>query len=125
MSAKVPPVFSALEQSGRFHRDTALGRIFHPGTRSFREITRSDSVHIAVSAENRVSVHVDRVSPLAIRDGRPCRYSLMRAVAHNATVIAEALVRFARGKRGAQACHLDCTVVWVPDDDEPDEGDAV
>ncbi|MDQ4098152.1 MAG: hypothetical protein M3144_09830 [Actinomycetota bacterium] len=123
MSADLPAVFSALERNGRFHRDTALGRFFHPGTRSFREITASDSLHIAVAEDNRVSVHVDRVSPLAIRDGRPCRYSVLRTIAHNVTVVADALVRFMRGKRGAHACHLECTVVWVPDD-EPCEGEA-
>jgi hypothetical protein len=121
MSANARPVFSALERSGRFHRDTVLGRIFHPGTRSFREIASSDSLHIAVSPENRVSVHIDRVSPLAIREGRPCHYSVLRAVAHNVTMVAEAVVRFLQDKRGAHACHLDCTVVWVPDD-EPRPG---
>ena len=123
MSADVPPVFANLERTGRFHRDSALGRIFHPGTRSFREIAATDSLHIAVTDDNRVSVHIDRVSPLVIRTGRPCRYSILRAVAHNIAVGAEAAVRLVRRERGVQACHLDCSVVWVPDeelDDEPD-----
>ena len=124
MSADVPPVFANLERSGRFHRDNALGRIFHPGTRSFREIASTDSLHIAVTHDNQVSVHIDRVSPLMIRAGRPCRYSILRAVAHNLSVVAEGAVRLVRRERGVHACHLDCSIVWVPDDDDADEPDS-
>ena len=101
-------LFSELDHTGTFHRDTAVGRIFHPGTASFREITPSDSVHIAVSPGNRVSVHVDRLSPLAIRAGRDCRYSLVRAIAHNVVHAVEAVGRVCRRERAGHRCQLEC-----------------
>ncbi len=104
-------VFTELDGRGRFHRDTALGRMFHPGTVSYREITTNDSVHITVSPENRVSVHVDRLSPLAVRPGRPCRYSFLRAVAHNVVHVAEAVALLCRRRPLQHRCELDCEVV--------------
>lgn len=118
------PLFDGLHRDGRFHLDTAIGRVFHPGTRSYRERAAVDSLHVAVTADNRVSVHVDRVSPLVVRAGRPCRYSLVRALVHNAVAAAEALVRLVRREGGRQRCELECRIVEVPDDDdwiEPDE----
>lgn len=103
-----PRLFSDLDRTGPFHRDSAIGRIFHPGTASFREITPSDSLHIAVTPDNRVSVHVDRLSPLAIRpDG--CRYSVVRAVAHNVVHVVDVVVRVCRGGGGGRhRCDLQC-----------------
>ena len=103
-------LFTELDERGRFHRDTALGRVFHPGTVSYREITTNDSLHITVSPENRVSVHVDRLSPLAVRPGRPCRYSFLRAVAHNVVYVAEAIALLCRRRPVQQRCDLDCEV---------------
>ena len=119
MAAPPTSLFQRLDAGGRFHRDSALGRVFHPGTLSYREISATDSVHVAVSNDNRVTVHVDRVSPLLVRVGRRCRYSAVRAVAHNLTHVVEALGRLATRRRGAHNCHLDCEIVWVPDE-EPD-----
>lgn len=118
-------LFSQLESSGRFYRDSALGRLFHPGTVSYREKCGTDSVHLAVTPDNRVSVHVDSVSPLVVRDGRRCRYSVGRALAHNVMAAVEACQRMVRGHGGRHACHLDCEIVWVPDDeDEAAHGDT-
>ncbi|MCA1691504.1 MAG: hypothetical protein LC733_04610 [Actinobacteria bacterium] len=75
----VEPIFNDLDAGGRFHRDSALGRIFHPGSVSFREISPKDSLHISVLPGNRLSVHVDRLSPLVVRADR-CRYSAARVV---------------------------------------------
>ena len=61
-----------------------------------------------MSPDNRVSVHVDRLSPLAVRAGRGCRYSLVRAVAHNVVHVAESVVRLCRGRAGRQRCELEC-----------------
>lgn len=114
-------LFSQLEASGRFHRDSAIGRVFHPGTVSYREITTTDSLHLAVRPDNRVSVHVDRYSPLIVRSGR-CRYSLLRALAHNLAVAAERCGRLVLGRRRRRdyqpTCHLDCEISWVPDEDD-------
>ena len=111
------PLFSQLEANGRFHRDSRLGRLFHPGTVSYREISATDSVHLSVTGENRVSVHVDRVSPLLVRAGGRARYSVCRAVAHNATVLADVVGRLVRRQPSDHRCHLDCEIVWVPDDE--------
>ncbi|MFN2538899.1 MAG: DUF1059 domain-containing protein [Mycobacteriales bacterium] len=101
-------LFSDLDQTGTFHRDSAVGRIFHPGTASFREVTPNDSVHIAVSSDNRVSVHVDRLSPLAIRPGHGCRYSLVRAIAHNVVHVVDTVVGVCRRSGGRRRCELEC-----------------
>lgn len=101
-------LFTKLDETGTFHRDSAVGRIFHPGTASFREISPSDSLHIAVSPDNRVSVHVDRLSPLAVHGERGCRYSLVRAVAHNIVHAAESLARLCQGRGGRHRCELEC-----------------
>jgi predicted small metal-binding protein len=103
-------LFRELDGRAPFHRDTALGRIFHPGTLSFREISANDSLHITVSPANRVSVHVDRVSPLEVRPGRSCRYSLWRAVAHNLTHVSDAVLRLCRRRLTDRRCDLECEV---------------
>ena len=103
-----------------FFQDTAIGRVFHPRTRSFRQVCATDSAHVVVDADHRVSVHVDRVSPLVVRAGR-CRYSVVRAVAHNLHAGWDAMRRVVgRGRRDHRVdsrCHLDCEIVWVPDDE--------
>lgn len=113
-------LFPALDRTGRFHRDSFIGRIFHPGAVSYREISATDSLHLAVKADNRISVHIDRVAPLAVRVGRRCRYSVGRAILHNLLHLVEATERLVRRRRGAHNCHLDCEIVWVPDDEEDD-----
>lgn len=115
------PIFNHLDANGQFHRDTALGRIFHPGSVSFREISAKDSLHISVLPGNRLSVHVDRLSPLVVRADR-CRYSAARVVAHNLAVAAEVLLGLVTGRMDRPRCELDCELVWVPDevgDEEP------
>lgn len=110
-------LFEKLDADGRFHRDNVLGRLFHPGTVSYRQVSETDSLHVAIHPGNRVSVHVDRVSPLVVRVGRRCRYSVTRAIAHNVVHLAECVARLVRHERGRHACHLDCEIVWVPDDE--------
>lgn len=118
-------LFNELDADGRFHRDNALGRLFHPGAVSYRQVSTTDSLHVSVRPDNRVSVHIDRVSPLLVRMGR-CRYSVSRAVVHNVVHLVECVGRLVRRERGRHACHLDCEIVWIPDeeldgweDDEP------
>lgn len=115
---RVATLFSHLDADGRFHRDSALGRIFHPGAVSFREISPTDSLHVSVLPGNRVSVHVDAVSPLVVRADR-CRYSIVRAVAHNLAVAAETVVGFVLRRPCRPRCEFDCEIVWVPDAEEP------
>lgn len=116
------PLLQDLERSGRFHRDTRLGRIFHPGTTSYRELSTTDSVHLVSTSDNRLSVHVDRVSPVLVR-GTRARYSVSRAVAHNAAVIAEAVCRLVRREKSDHRCHLDCEIRWIPDEELDGDGE--
>lgn len=105
-------LFRHLEQSGRFSRDRALGRVYHPGAVSLRENVASDSLHIVIDG-NRVSAHVDRVSPLGLRAEKPPRYTPGRIALHNAAGIAADVGRVLRGRQGDHRCELDCE--WVPD----------
>ncbi len=94
-----------LEATGRFRRDSRLGRVFHRGQISLRELSQRDSLHIIVGEGDQVAAHLDHVSPLASEqpdDG--CRYSLPRIAAHNVTGMASDLARFVAGRRGEPCC---------------------
>ncbi|MDQ3978469.1 MAG: hypothetical protein M3314_02810 [Actinomycetota bacterium] len=113
-----------LEADGRLHRDRGLGRIYHLRGVSFRESLPSNSLHITVHG-NRLSAHVDRVSPLGITEERGPRYSLRRAATHNVAGMAEDLVRLLRGRQGDHRCELNCEWVWDPAESEPDPRDLL
>ena len=97
----------SLEANPRFHRDSLLGSIFHLGWISYREISPVDSLHIVIRGD-RVSAHVDDVSPLVVRTDGSCRYAWGRVVAHNVLVMSGDLARRVRGVR-RQRCNLRCT----------------
>lgn len=101
-----------LETSERFHKDTGIGGIVHPGTISYRESVTHDSVHILISG-NRVSAHVDRYSPLTITRTGTTRYSVTRALAHNLAHLGEELIRVVRRRRGEHRCVMDCQRIEV------------
>jgi NRPS condensation-like uncharacterized protein len=109
-----------LEDGGRFHRDRWLGRIFHPGKISFRESRSDNSLHITVDG-NRMSAHVDRVSPLDLKAKRASRYSLLRVASHNVSGMAGDLVRLLRGRQGDHRCELDCQWGEPPPKETPGE----
>ncbi|HEX2700732.1 MAG TPA: hypothetical protein VHM89_11090 [Acidimicrobiales bacterium] len=100
-----------LERSGRFHRDRHLGRVYHPGALSLRENVANNSLHLSIDG-NRVSAHVDRVSPLGQRPERGPRYALGRVALHNLSGMAADVARVLRGRQGDHRCELDCE--WVP-----------
>lgn len=102
---------AALEVDGRFRRDTGLGRIFHLGSFSLREAERESSLHISITG-NRISAHVDKLSPLSRPPQGPARYSLRSIVAHNLAGIAEDLGRLVRGRQGHHRSQLDCEWFW-------------
>ena len=106
--------FDELVESGRFCRDTSLGAIFHPGSVSLREVSDGDSLHVCIDGRDRVSVHVDRFSPVAgaCPDGS-CRYSLGAVLAHVAAHISAQFRRLLRGARGQHRCRLECELVEV------------
>ncbi len=112
----------SLVASGRFHQDTGLGRLFHPGKVSFRENVPINSLHILVD-DNRVAAHVDLVSPLGLRPGASSRYAAGRVAAHNLSGMAADVVRLLRGRKGDHRCELACE--WfVPGGEDPDLGPA-
>lgn len=98
-----------LESTGRFRRDTPLGAMLHRGEISLREVSPTHSLHVTVGRGNRVSVHVDRYSPLAkTQPESGARYSVTRIAAHNVTGIAADLARILplprfRPRRGEDA----------------------
>lgn len=112
-----------LEASPRFRRDSPLGGLFHRGKISFREVCEKESLHVLIVG-NKVSAHVDTISPLRCAPDGSARYSWARVLVHNACVLADDLGRRVRGHHGRQRCNLDCEVVWVDDDEVDVDGEA-
>jgi hypothetical protein len=106
----------ALEESKRFHLDSAIGGILHRGTNSYRELSPLDSVHITVDGKH-VTAHVDHVSPIEQTADGKTRYSWRRVVVHCIYALGGGLGCRLRGQQGSQHCSLDCEVVWVEDDE--------
>lgn len=108
-------LFADLVASGRFCRDTPFGGMLHRGSTSLREIAPGESLHVCIDASDRVSVHVDRFSPVA--GGRPdgtCRYTVGAVLAHLAVHVAAQLRRLVHGARGRHRCRLRCELVEAP-----------
>lgn len=107
-------LLTALEADRRFRRDSLLGGMLHPGKISYREVSPTDSLHILIDG-NKVSAHVDDVSPLRVRPDGTTRYAWGRVVAHNLLVLISDAARRLRGQRGLQRCLLHCEVEWYDD----------
>lgn len=105
----------ALENSGRFRRDTNLGSIFHRRKVSFREVCPRHSLHIVVDGHS-VSAHVDEVSPLNCDEESPAHYSITRVVAHNLSGIRSDVARRVSGRHGQHHCTLQNLAVHLNDD---------
>ncbi|MGI8806244.1 MAG: hypothetical protein ACR2KK_00030 [Acidimicrobiales bacterium] len=115
-------LLKALDGNARFRRDSLLGGIFHPGKLSYREISPTDSLHIVIYGD-KVSAHVDEISPLRIRPDGSSRYAWGRVLAHNLLIVIGDAARRARGLHGDQRCNLHCQAEWV--DDVADAGPVV
>lgn len=113
----MPDLIRALEADTRFRRDSRLGRILHPGKISFREISPTDSLHILIK-DDRVSAHVDDISPLIVAADGSSRYSWGRIIAHNVVLAVTDIVRRARHQVGHQRCDLRCKAEWIDDEHE-------
>ena len=107
-------LIAALDANPRFRRDSLLGGIFHLGWISFRELSPTDSLHIVIRGD-RMSAHVDDVSPLVVRRDGTTRYAWGRVLGHNLAVVLTDLSRRARGLHGHQRCNLRCEAVVVED----------
>lgn len=112
-----PGFLSDLVAGGRFCRDTRLGGILHPGVVSLREVSDGDSLHVLISGEDKISVHVDHFSPVAGgREDGCCTYSVRAVLAHVAAHVADQVRRLARGARGDHRCQLHCEQVEADDE---------
>lgn len=108
-------VFHGLEATGRFRRDRGIGRVFHPGTISYRELVPENSLHVIIDG-HAVTAHIDRFSPLGFSGHGPTDYSLWRAAVHNVWGALKDGVRLLGGHRGDGRCEPVCE--WVNVDDE-------
>jgi NRPS condensation-like uncharacterized protein len=109
-----PGLFGDLDE-GRFRRDTRWGAILHPGSVSLREARATDALHVSVKGE-RLTVHVDRFSPLALKPGgRRRRYAPVRVLVHVVSLVGDAVHLL--GGRHPERCELDCEIVEVDDDE--------
>lgn len=108
-------LISALEASTRFRRDGRLGRIFHPGKVSYREVSPTNSLHVVVGG-GRVSAHVDDVSPLRCNPDGTAGYSWVPVFRHNVAGMVADIGRRLSGVAGQERCNLTCEAVWVDDE---------
>ena len=110
-------IVRTLAADPRFRRDSFLGGIFHPGGVCFREVSPTDSLHVIVSGQ-RISAHLDEVSPLVRNSDGTYHYAWGRVIAHNVlALIADLTCRLRRGPARGR-CNLDCDVEWVEDEVE-------
>ncbi|MDQ4070842.1 MAG: hypothetical protein M3203_15435 [Actinomycetota bacterium] len=107
-------LIAALEADPRYRRDSFLGGMFHIGYVSYRDVSPVDSLHIVIRGD-RVSAHVDDVSPLVVRADGTTRYAWGRVLAHNLAVVLTDIARRARGVQGLQRCNLRCDATPVDD----------
>jgi tetratricopeptide (TPR) repeat protein len=69
--------------TGRFCRDSPRGGILHRGLVSVREITDGPGLHLSLSEDNRIYVHIDNFSPaVESTTDHTCRYDRLRSLAH-------------------------------------------
>lgn len=108
-------LFRDLEASGVLRRDTGIGRIYHPGAVSYRETTAEDALHVIVRGD-RISAHIDRVSPVRLDQEGAARYSLWRTVLHNLAGMAEDGLRALGGRRPNHGCEPACEWAGVDGD---------
>jgi hypothetical protein len=111
---------AALDADDRFHRDTGLGRIYHPGKLSYRELSPTDSLHIVIDGDH-LSAHVDRVSPLKCRRDGSIGYSLPRILFHNLSGVGGHLARCVDRGRRPRRCDIQYELVELADGETANE----
>ena len=111
--------FGSLQSAGRFVRDSRLGGMFHGGKVSLREDSSKGSLHVSLGQDNRVSVHIDRYSPLGeLKPGRRRGYSVRRVILHNVGIVVDYVILAFHRRFGEQRCELECERVCADDHDE-------
>ena len=114
-----PMDFAESQANGRFIRDSRVGAMFHAGQTPLREDCPRDSLHVSVGQNNRVSVHLDRFSPLARRKpGKRRGYSARRVILHNVGIVADYVILVVHRRFGEQRCELECERICDDDHDE-------
>jgi hypothetical protein len=81
-SDTAPALKGALLNTFRFCADSPLGGSQHKDQASFREVSRSDSLHVAVGPGINFDAHIDRISPALAGAGNVCVYDPASAAAH-------------------------------------------
>ncbi|MDQ3897437.1 MAG: hypothetical protein M3326_09400 [Actinomycetota bacterium] len=114
-AAPAGDLLEALAHDPRFRKDSVLGGLFHLGWVSYRELSPTESLHVVIRGD-RVSAHVDDISPLVLRPDGSYRYAWGRVVVHNLLVIVGDVARRVRGLQGRQRCNLRCQVEVVEED---------
>jgi tetratricopeptide (TPR) repeat protein len=81
--------------TGCFCRDTPGGGLLHRGQTSVREIANGPGLHLSLGENNRIYVHIDRVSPAvgASAEGA-CRYDRARSLSHMRREVFPLVMRF-------------------------------
>ncbi len=76
-------LFEGLLNSPFFCIDKPEGALLHPGATSIREISSIDSLHLSIGSLNRVTAHLDAISPTKCREpGGYCQYDPIQSQAH-------------------------------------------
>ncbi|MEX2621633.1 MAG: condensation domain-containing protein [Egibacteraceae bacterium] len=92
-----------LDASGRFHRDNAVGRVFHPGAVSYREAVAENSVHL-VWERGRLVAHVDRYSPVRFTKDGEAHYAFWRIAVHNVAGLVTDVLSLPRRQHSGDRC---------------------
>ncbi|VVB53812.1 Uncharacterised protein [uncultured archaeon] len=93
---------SALLNTFRFCADSPLGGSQHKEQVSFREVSRSDSLHVAIGPGANFDAHIDRYSPAVGGGGNVCVYDPVYAAAHIGREVVPPKVRSYLGIPGVQ-----------------------
>ncbi len=113
--------FADLQAIGRFVRDSRVGGMFHGGQVSLREDSDKESLHVSLGQNNRLSVHMDRYSPLAHRkSGDRPGYSVGRVIVHNVGIVVDYVTLLIQRRFGEQRCELECERICIDEDCQSD-----
>ena len=92
--------------TGCFCRDTRGGGLLHRGVISVREIANGPGLHLSLGDNNRIYVHIDKVSPAVgtTADGA-CRYDRARSLSHMRREVFPLVMRFHRSSSPENKSH--------------------
>jgi hypothetical protein len=104
MSPSGDKLVDALMGTGRFCKAQGVGASQHPGQKTFREISGSDSLHVSVGPGNRFDAHIDKFSPVTESSGSSlCSNSpTVAALTHIGRELVPEIVRKRTGIPGVQ-----------------------